>query len=295
MSASLVWEQANTFRRARRLPVHGEVLASLGQLVAAEDLVARAVIPGVEVPVEVSQKLGLPGSSIEKVLRVHVGDWVQRRDIVALNSFFGLFAQRVLAPCSGQVETVAKRTGTVILRTPSVSVQCRAYLPGRVVEALPEEGVVIETRGIVQPGVFGVGGERIGRLLVAVNEPNEPLQPSQIASEMNGAILVGGSSLSADTLRQAARAGVAAIVTGSIDDSELAAYLGYEIRTPITGQESVVTALILTEGFGRLPMCPDTFRLLRQHAGSIVSANGTTHLRSDLVKPEVVIPLDVWG
>ena len=47
----------------------------------------------------------------------------------------------------------------------------------------------------------------------------------------------------------------------------LRALLGYDLGVAITGTEQVGFTLILTEGFGTIPMAPKTFALLSAHAG----------------------------
>ncbi len=294
MSLALPMQPVMTIRRTRRLPILGEVLVQAGEAVTADTIVAQAEIVGVEIPVEVSRKLGIPPSFVERIMVKQIGDLVEARDYLAVNvGLFGLSRERVKAPCTGYVESISKQTGIVTLRTPTVSVQRKAYLPGRVVEVLPREGVVVETCGVALTGAFGVGGERSGRLRLAVSQPDQVLTPDLISSEMSGTIVVGGGSVTAAALKKAADLRVAAIIAGSIHDSALAEYLGYELGVPITGQEDIVTALILTEGFGETAMRQAAFDLLQQHAGRIVSANGTTHLRSNLVRPEVVIPAEL--
>ena len=67
---------------------------------------------------------------------------------------------------------------------------------------------------------------------------------------MKGKVVVGGSFLSADAMKQAKEVGVAGLVVGGIHDKDLRALLGYDLGVAITGTEQVGFTLILTEGFG---------------------------------------------
>jgi hypothetical protein len=58
----------------------------------------------------------------------------------------------------------------------------------------------------------------------------------------------------------------------------------------ITGAEQVGFTLILTEGFGTIPMAPKTFALLSAHAGSKASISGATQIRAGVIRPEIIIP-----
>ena len=50
-------------------------------------------------------------------------------------------------------------TGQVIVRGPDIPVQVQAYLSGRVVDIIPNEGVVVENEVTFVQGIFGIGGE----------------------------------------------------------------------------------------------------------------------------------------
>ena len=58
----------------------------------------------------------------------------------------------------------------------------------------------------------------------------------------------------------------------------------------ITGTEQVGFTLILTEGFGTIPMAPKTFTLLSGHAGHKASISGATQIRAGVIRPEIIIP-----
>jgi len=57
-----------------------------------------------------------------------------------------------------------------------------------------------------------------------------------------------------------------------------------------TGTEQVGFTLILTEGFGSIPMAGKTFALLSAHAGQPASISGATQIRAGVIRPEIIIP-----
>jgi hypothetical protein len=71
--------------------------------------------------------------------------------------------------------------------------------------------------------------------------------------------------------------------------------LGREIGVAITGTEEVGFTLIITEGFGRIPMAMRTFELLKAKTGFLASINGATQIRAGVVRPEVIVPLEQAG
>lgn len=278
-------------RRRRLLPIPGEVLVQVGQTVQPDTAVARTELPGAEIVVNVAFRLTVDPPEVGRFLRKQVGDIVQPGDVLAADrGIFGLGGLQVLAPRGGVVESIAAN-GCLTIREPSVTVVCRAYLPGRVVELVGKEGVVVESQGQVLAGAFGVGGERCGQLITVCGQPEQVLTAEQLQPGMAGAILLGGAGVSAEALAKAASLGVAGIIAGSVSSAALAAYLGHPISVPVTGQEPVVTTLLLTEGFGRHPMHPWLHSTLKEHAGQTISINGTTHLRGQSVlRPEIVLP-----
>jgi hypothetical protein len=107
---------------------------------------------------------------------------------------------------------------------------------------------------------------------------------------MRGKVVVGGSFLSSETMAKAKELGIAGLVVGGIHDRDLRALLGYDLGVAITGTEQVGFTLILTEGFGAIPMAAKTFRLLSARAGKKASISGATQIRAGVIRPEIIIP-----
>ena len=59
----------------------------------------------------------------------------------------------------------------------------------------------------------------------------------------------------------------------------------------MTGSEPLGLTVVLTEGFGRIPMAERTFALLHELEGMNASVSGATQIRAGVVRPEVIIPL----
>ena len=91
-------------------------------------------------------------------------------------------------------------------------------------------------------------------------------------------------------MAKAKELGVAGLVVGGIHDKDLRALLGYDLGVAITGTEQVGFTLILTEGFGTIPMAAKTFKLLSAHEGQKASISGATQIRAGVIRPEIIIP-----
>jgi hypothetical protein len=90
---------------------------------------------------------------------------------------------------------------------------------------------------------------------------------------------------------KAAKAGAVGFITGSIDDRALTEYVGHDIGVALTGDEDVSMTLIITEGFGSLPISERVLQTLGRIKGEVVSLNGATQVRAGAQRPEVIGPM----
>lgn len=277
--------------KERRLPLEGEVLVEAGTTVKAEDVVAKADLPGNVQLLNVANLLSIAPNEIAEYMLKSIGEVVSKDEIIATTKgLFGLFKSQALSPIDGTIEAVSDVTGQVILREPPIPVEVKAYTDGTVTETVPTEGVTVETYGTYIQGIFGIGGETVGNLVVVAKSSSEDLTTEQILPEHRDSILVGGSLVTTDAIQKAIQHGVRGIIAGGIDDADLRELLGYELGVAITGSEEIGITLVITEGFGRIAMAEQTFTLLKSREGMKTSINGATQIRAGVVRPEIVIP-----
>jgi len=284
--------------KQRRLPLKGTVLVKVGDRVAPDTIVARTELPGAMQTLKLAEQLGVEPGDLPGVLRVAVGDTVKKGDLLAqTKGLFGLFKADVKAPVSGTIEMLSEQTGHLGLRLPPTPVEKDAYIEGAITQVLPDEGVVVECQGALVQGIFGVGGERQGKIAAVCQGPDEPLTEHLITDRHHGCVLVGGASVTPGALRRAAEAGVVGIVVGGIVDRHLIEYLREVMREPtfdigvaITGHEPIAFTIVVTEGFGAIRMAGRTFELLASLEGRSASINGATQIRAGVIRPEVIAP-----
>jgi len=277
--------------KERRLPLKGKVLVKEGDRVRAGDVVARTELPGNVVPLNMAGLLAVPPEEVRRFMLKNEGDSVKQGEVIAQTpGLFGfLFKRSVTSPTTGTVESISDVTGQVMLREPPIPVEVIAYVDGTVTRVIPDEGVVVTTVGSMIQGIFGIGGEVLGTLSVTATAPDEPLTPDRIPADATGKILIGGSHVTAEALRKAREAGARGVVVGGIDSRELRDFLGYEIGVAITGNENVGLTLVVTEGFGQIPMARRTFELFQKLNGKPASMNGATQIRAGVIRPEVIV------
>ncbi|MDP6528777.1 MAG: hypothetical protein QGI43_03690, partial [Gemmatimonadota bacterium] len=262
-----------------------------GDRVTSDQVVARTELPGNVHSVNVANLLSVLPEEVPEKMEKHPGDAVEKDDIIARSStLFGLFKSSVKSPIRGTIENVSSVTGQVLLREPPMPVEVDAYVDGEVVEVREGEGAVVQTHGSFIQGIFGIGGETCGKVMMAVESPDEVLEATGIAAEHEGTILVGGSLVTSAALEKAVSCGVLGIVAGGIDDATIRDFLGYDIGVAITGNEEKGLTVVITEGFGQIGMAQATFDLLRSCVGMEASINGATQIRAGVIRPEIVVP-----
>ena len=278
-------------KKSRILPLDGEVLVEVGQKVTPEVVVARTELPGEAFLENVAARLGLPPEEVPDCMIKAEGDHVKEGEIMATaKSFFGLFKSVAKASKTGTIESINKTTGQILLRGAPLPVEVKAYLRGKVVKVEPQQGCIVETQGAFIQGIFGVGGETNGELMMACDSPDQNLTQDLITEQMAGKVIVGGNLVTANALRKAIAHKVAGVVVGGFNDKDLKEFLGHDIGVAITGQEQLGITLVITEGFGEIEMAARTFELLKSHVGELCCINGATQIRAGVIRPEVIIP-----
>jgi hypothetical protein len=279
-------------RKHRRLPLAGEVVVEVGATVKASDVIARTELPGKVTLLNVATKLGVLAEELAPLLVIKPGDPVREGDVIARNTTFWIFTSTVTSPVTGVLESVSAVTGMAILREPPQPVEVHAYMDGVVVEVLPNEGVVIETRGALVQGIFGLAGERQAPIVMVAKDREQVLEAAQLTAAHAGKIVVGGARATLAALRRAIDLEVAAIVCGGFAYQDVRELLGYDVGVAVTGNEDLATTLVVTEGFGDIAMARATFELLASLEGKQASVNGATQIRAGVIRPEVIVPGD---
>lgn len=290
-----------TIEKLRRLPLKGTVVVKEGDRVDPESVVARTELPGIMQTIKLAERMGLEPNDAIGALRIKEGDKVAAGDVIAeTKGIFGrFFRSEFKSPFTGTVELISPTTGHVGVREKPTPVEKDAYIRGTITKVLPGEGVVVTCQGALVQGIFGVGGERLGDIMMVTSGPDQPITDTTLTESHRGKIVVGGSNVSGGALRKAAQVGVLGIVVGGVIDRELIDYLaealkqpGFDIGVAITGQEPIPFTLVITEGFGTIAIAERTFNLFRSLEGKRASINGATQIRAGVIRPEVIVPLE---
>jgi hypothetical protein len=276
--------------RVRELPLPGSITVAIGDSVQASGIIGFASLSGEGVLVRVSEELGIPPKEAMQSVTVRVGDTVKKGDKLASHSvFFGLFRAEVTAPVSGEVELISEITGTIMIRCRPVKIERTAFISGRVSHVNDNLAATIRTRCSLVQGVFGVGGERLGRICILSN--TESITTLSQAIDIEGAVIISRGPPSLELLEEGGRRNIAGWIAGSIDDNVIETFAKRRIGVAITGDESVPFSLFVTEGFGEIPMNDEAWGVFFRNQGREISMTGVTQVRAGAIRPEAIIGL----
>lgn len=266
-------------RRARMLPVSGRVTARVGQNVSAADVIAEALIPSQHILLDIRRALGIPQISLaERNIVRQIGDKLVKGDVIAETG--GLFSKIVRAPSDSEV--VAISSGQVLLQVQSTTLELRAGVPGTVMEIFPERGVMIETNGTLIQAAWGNNQIDSGLLLVLAKSPDEELIRAKLDVSMRGAVVMAGHCSTADALQTAGDLPLRGLILASMTADLI----------PVANKLSF--PVIVLEGFGKIPMSENAYRLLSSSERRDASINATFDPKMG-ERPEVIIPLPASG
>ena len=280
--------------KKRQLPMKGNVHLKIGDIVKSDAIVASTELPGNVQMLNVANKLNIEPEHVPECMLAELDESIYNGQIIAESKgIFGMFKSQLKSPIDGTLANVSEITGQAILSEPPIPVEVDAYTSGTITEVEDEEGVTIETVGALVQGILGIGGENHGILEVVTTSPSDELTAEMIQEKHKNMVLVGGSFLTKDTFEHARKIGVAGIVSGGFDYTDLSKILGYSLGVAITGSEDIGPSLIITEGFGRISIAVRTYELLVSNKGKFASINGSTQIRAGVIRPEILIPDEI--
>jgi hypothetical protein len=263
--------------RERTLPVAGKVNVHVNQRVNPTDVIAEATFAREHVLLDVARTFGISPNTADKLIKVAQGDRLTQGALVAESG--GIIPHSIKAPRAGRVMIVG--SGQVLMEVGDTRIELRAGLPGLVTRVLPDRGVVIQTAGALIQGVWGNGRIDNGFMVNLLEQPDDVLTSARLDVSLRGSVILGGQVRDVDTLKVAAELPVRGLILSSIASSLITN--AYQMRYPI----------LVTEGFGALPMNSAAFKLLTTNNKREATVNADHFDRYTGNRPEVIIPLPI--
>lgn len=263
--------------RERLLPVSGNVLVRLNQKVTPMDVIAETRWAREHVLLDVARLLRVSPNAAERLIKCKLDDRLAASAEIAVGK--GLFPRSVRTPREGRV--VAVGGGQVLMEVGEAKMELRAGIPGTVIEVIANRGAIIQTAGALIQGVWGNGRIDSGLLVNIAEAPDSVLSVGKLDISLRGSIIMAGMVKDAETLEAAAELPARGLILSSIFPSLL--QKAREMRYPI----------MVTDGFGSLPMNSAAYKLLSTNAKREVTVNAETFDRYSGTRPEVIIPLPI--
>jgi len=247
----------------RVMPEHTEILVKKGDEVYPEKVIGLAKTAAGFRSFRLADLLDVKHpKDVRQYLVCKEGDKVYKgQQIAEKKGFLGIGTKVVTSPIDGVVQSFHEDTGRLTMGfLPSV-VRIAAGMPGIVDTSETDRSVSIHSTVTQVFGVLGAGRERAGFIKVTV-KPDDFLLPANIEAVHAGSILVGGALITRDTLEKALAIGVAGIITGGIHLKDFESIGGEKVVQIGSVGTDVGLTILVTEGFGRIPMGEDIWGTL---------------------------------
>lgn len=277
--------------RERALPIKGEIHAQVGTEVEATQLVLSTELKGNLNIVRLNERLGISPDEASKGITVSVGDDIEMGTVLCVKKgIFGYFQETVESPSKGIVEFISLESAHIGIRSAPDYLEVKAFTPGSVIKTEYQRLLTIRSRvGLIQ-GVFGKGGEGIGRI-ISINVPEDAYITLEDltnleSTQLEGSIIAGGMSITEEAFRYAKEHSVVGIITGSLKSSFVTHMLG---GLSSKSSKEKLPIILITEGFGDLTLSRKASEILKKSHGKMASISGKTQIRAGAIRPELIL------
>jgi hypothetical protein len=264
-----------SIRRERELPFPGTVVARLNEKVLANDVIAEGEQTPSYLFLDLVRSLGVSEKDVARFLLHAAGDRLEAGELIAGPA--GVGRRTVRAPAAGRIVTFHR--GRLLYEVRGKAIGMRAGFPGMVIGTDGTRSVTLETPGALVQGIWGNGRQDFAMLRTVGGGPAERIRTDQLDINLRGALLIGGILDQAATMQQMTQLTVRGLVVGSVTSDLITQVL----RMPFP--------IVLTEGFGEIPMNSAAYSLLTTNAGREAAIDARLGDPFSLQRPEIIIPL----
>lgn len=232
--------------------------------------------------INLAKELGVnPKEAIKFVTRPLGSNIFSGELLASKKGVFGLGEKILLSPDDGILEYYDEKMGVLKIKLFPKIAKLACGVWGIVDEVNEAKGIiVIRTAASFIYGVLGSGKEREG-ILNVIGSKEVLVGSRQLEKTMKGQIIVGGGVIFADGLEKAIEYGITGIISGGIDAKNYKSVAGgwniFKKRWADVG-----LSILITEGFGSVPMGDDIFDFLQRNHGNFCILDGN---RNRLILP----------
>jgi len=210
--------------------------------------------------VDFAKDLDLKPKKARLEVVVEVGQDIEKGQLLAGNPTKGL-SKASRSPIRGKVTEIDLEECTISVEPLLEELELNAWLPGTVV-SISNKGCVISNRGAIIQGIWGNGGQVFG-----------PLSEDEGAQ---GEIVFRETINQSDIVRCQANK-IKGLITGGLHLQD------FDDLSPDF-------PIIITEGFGSLPMDEELMKVLHAQVGKTASIDAVTQMRAGVKRPRIILP-----
>lgn len=305
VQSGLVTREHVRIEKIRRFPLTGEIRVKVGQRVTPDTLLGYH---SAEEKLHV-MRIEVHDARLQGMLVKQPGDLVKRGETVFLSTFFaGLGLTEYCSPVDGTIVSIDTVTGTVVIR--EFPEPLSALFPGVVSQVIGNEAVAITSNATYIEASHAAGESNGGPIVILAKAPDARVAPSEITYRLAGRVPVLGSECRYDHLMACLKARVRGVIAGGVDLDDLSRFSGFvegltreefEARYGAShdnrsawedDQWTPMFSVIITEGYGRIPIRPDVFRLLAKNEGRYAFLDVPGPYSKYGEPPQILIPED---
>lgn len=261
--------------RKRLLPTTGTIVTGVGQKVTPNQTVARTNSNTQFKILSLSEELNLTPADIEKSLTIELGSRISQGMVILEKQ--GILGRGISYESPYDGEFFGLNNGRIIIKQSGDIYELRAQLPGRVVKAIPDKGIVLEAFGSLIQTIWSTQGEAHGTLKVLAHTPDGFIFPEQLNDDLAGQILAIGHVDQPSILEKAEDIGIQALIIGTMPSHMFtdAAHGGIPI--------------MVTNGAGLHGFSDAAFQVLKEAEGLHASLFPSGE---EANWPEIIIPME---
>lgn len=262
-------------RIRRSLNGKGRINVKLGQEVAPSDIIGTSQLLSGFRSLNLADLLSVSPNQIDKFLKKQIGQRVYKDELLAYKSG-GVFGGKkiVTSPTDGILDFINSKTGEIKMTFLPKQVDLPAGVYGIVEYVNYDHGqVIIKTQVTRIHGIFGSGRLRDGNLVV-LGSREGLLSRIEVSMKLEGHIIVGGSLIFKDGITEAISSNIHGIITGGINAKDYKGMAGGRLTFPHKLENDIGISVVVSEGFGSIPIGEDIYRALKEFDGKFVSLDG---------------------
>ncbi len=266
-------------RIARVLSGKGTISVSVNQEVKPSDIIGTSNISSGFRILNLATLLGVNPKDVGKYLKRDLGQRIYKGELLAYKPG-GIFGGKkaVIAPTDGLLDFLNPQSGEMKMTVLPKKSDLPAGVFG-IIESIDQEKgkVTIIAQASRIYGMFGSGKLRDG-ILEVLGKRESLVDNSFISPKSEGHILLSGSLIYKNAISESISCGVNGIITGGINAKDYRAMAGGRLSFPKKLENDIGISVVVTEGFGSIPMGLDIDDFLLQYNNRFVSIDGNNRI-----------------